>query len=610
MGARARPRSELSAAPRVAPGTTALLAAALALATAALYARVAGFEFVNYDDSYYVTENWPIQQGLARASAWALTARHASNWHPLTWLSHALDFQAFGLWAGGHHLVSAALHVANTVLLFLVLLHMTGSPGRSALVAAVFALHPLHVESVAWVAERKDVLSTLFWFLTMASWLRWVRRPRLGAYLLALACLALGLAAKPMLVTLPLVLLLLDLWPLGRLRAGRPWPLVREKLPLFALSAASSVVTYAVQQRWGSMSDADLVPLGARLSNALVAYAGYLRQTVWPTELAVIYPHPVDALPAWKVAAAGALLAALTALAIAGRRRRPHLTVGWLWFLGTLVPVIGLVQVGAQAMADRYTYVPMVGLVIALAWSVPDCMSGRPVDRLVRVLVAGAWLAGLGATASVQLSHWADSEKLFRHALAVTDDNHIAHQNLANHLLETGRVDEAMGHYRETLRLRPTYVEALSNLATALTRKGLYAEAADMARRATELKPSYADAHYNLGVCLYQLGRVDEAIRSYERALVADPLMARAHHNLGAALVQKHALGEARDRFEEALRLYPDFLDAHYNLGVVLLELDDAAGAALHFQEALRLDPANERARTGLAVARQRLGGP
>lgn len=435
-----------------------LLAAALALLILLAFLPVLGNGFVNLDDGHYVTRNFWVRKGLTRGGlAWIWTANVANNWHPLTVLSHMLDCQIFGLVPAGHHLTSLFLHLANVLLLFEVLRRMTGAVWRSAAVAALFGVHPLHVESVAWVAERKDVLSAFFWILAMGAYARYALRPSLGRYLLVALAMALGLMAKPMVVTLPFVLLLLDVWPLGRLRFEPGWGrrlarLAVEKLPLLGLSAAASLVT--LQYQTTSLVDLEVVPWKLRLANAAVSYAAYLGKLLLPRNLAVFYPLPLE-IPAWKAAGAAALIAVLTALAVWRARKAPWLLVGWLWFLGTLVPVIGLVQVGRQAMADRYTYLPSIGLFLAACWGLAELAGDRAGRRAVLAAASVMAILALAAATRAQVRHWSDSVALFQHALEVTEDNYVAHIGLAKALATERDWAGAAEHYRAALALRP-----------------------------------------------------------------------------------------------------------------------------------------------------------
>ncbi len=490
---------------------------ALLLLVFLAYWPAVGNHFVSLDDETYVTGNPHVKGGLTGEGVdWAFTSLgYAGNWHPLTWLSHMLDVELFGLNPRGHHLVSIGLHASNAVLLFLVLRGMTGALGRSALVAALFALHPLHVESVVWVAERKDVLSTFFGLLTMAAYGGYVRQRSLGRYGVLLGLFALGLLAKPMLVTLPFVFLLLDYWPLDRVRppppasrtkrkpAVGPAPprgtdpepklsLVLEKLPLFALAALSAGMTWAAQSRGWAVNYR--FPLWDRLSNALVAYVAYLGKTVWPVNLAAFYPLPESGLPVGRVLAAGFILGAVTALVLWQRRRYPYLVTGWFWYLGTLVPVIGLVQVGSQAMADRYTYIPLIGIFILLAWSLPAFELVSPGARTGAIGGGALLLAGLMALTWVQTTYWRDDQALFGHALAVTRGNWLAHNNLGAFYSRMGRDDEAYTHFKEALRLRPDMPDIHFNIGEALQRMGRLEEAAQEYRTALRLYPGHKPA--------------------------------------------------------------------------------------------------------------------
>ena len=569
------------------------LALGLVLLTLAGYLPALDNGFVDYDDDQYVTANPRVQEGLSwRGVAWALTARVAGNWHPVTLLSHMLDCQLFGLGPRGHHLTSLLIHLANVLLLFEVLRRMTGASGRSAAVAAIFAVHPTHVESVAWVAERKDVLSALFWLLATAAYVRYARARPLyglvgslprsaGRYLLVAALFALGLAAKPMVVTLPLALLLLDYWPLGRFRlgvgAGGPGlraqlPLVWEKLPLLALSAAASAVTLYAQA--STIAPLERLPLGARLGNAALAYATYLGKTLAPGDLAVFYPLRGD-LGTTEVAAAALLLAALTVGALRAARRAPYLALGWLWYLGTLVPVIGVVQVGAQAMADRYTYLPSIGLYVAGVWGVAELVTRWRRQRAAREpdaaaapavvgsVVAVAFLAGLGvlvALTRAQVATWTDSSTLFRHALAVTRGNYLAHLNLANALSKPNRAAaaaEALTHYRAAQAIAPRSLETNAALAAALIVRGRPGEAVPLLRTALGVDGRDPRLHFDLAVALDHLGEKDGAIAALEAAVALDPGMARAHHGLGMLLRERGRDEEARAHLRAALAADP-----------------------------------------------------
>lgn len=525
------------------PASTPLkrTAALLALATLLLYARVAWHPFLHFDDNVYVTENAQVQAGLTLAGArWALTTLHAANWHPLTWLSHMLDVQIFGLQPRAHHLVNALLHAANAALLFLALARMTGSFGRSLAVAALFAAHPLHVESVAWVAERKDVLSTFFGLLAMYEYGRERRRLWLVTLLFALSLLA-----KPMWVTFPFLLLLLDFWPLRRgLR-------VREKLPLVALSVGSCAMAVIAQTEGKAVT---ALPVALRLENAIVSYVRYLGKAAWPSPLSIFYPHEGAALPAWEVAACALLLVAVTAAAALRRRERPWLLVGWLWFLGTLVPAIGVVQVGAQAMADRYAYLPLTGIFIMFAWSV-----SRPA-------LAGAALAACCAVTVHQLGYWSSHEALFRHALAVTPDNALAHGVLSEGLLHDGRLEESLRHAERAVALDPRGSHNWNNLAAVQRELGQWDLAADSLERAVAVDPRYALAWKNLAEASQRLGRKQVAADAWAELTALQPGNPAAWNNLGMASMRLGDFAGAETAFTAGLRADPGNLALLHNL--------------------------------------------
>jgi len=573
----------------------------LAVVVLAIFWPALGNDFVNYDDDLYVTRNPRVQQGITWAGVrWALTSDAAGNWHPVTWLSHQLDWDLFGPAPRGHHATSVALHAANTGLVFCVLDAMTGAPWRSALVAALFGVHPLHVESVAWVAERKDVLSTCLWLLTTLAWVAWTRRGGVGRYLAAVLAFALGLMAKPMLVTLPFTLLLLDWWPLGRLRTRADvLPRVREKVPLFALVAVSSVVTWRVQHAAGVMAP---LPLAIRVGHAAIAYVAYLGKTVWPLHLSPIYPHPGRA-PLEAVVPCVLLLALVTAVAAWQRRGRPYLLVGWLWYLGTLVPVIGLVQVGAAAMADRFTYVPLLGIFVALAWLLP----AGPPARLAAA-AAVVVLALLAAQTRAQIAVWRDSTTLFAHALAVDERNAIAHVNLGVELGARGDPVTATAHLERALALRPDLVTARIALGNTLMRRGMVEEAIGHYRAAVAADASSARALNNLGYAQLQLGRLDEAIASLEAALRVDPSLATAHNDLGMALARRGDSAAARAEFERAVAADPRYAEANNNLAAMLLSEGRLEAGLAHAERALAVQPAFAEAHANRIAALVRLG--
>ncbi len=577
-----------------------LIGVCLAVLIAAVYWPVGHAGFINYDDNKYVTENPHVQGGFTvPAVVWAFTANYAAYWLPLTWLSFALDYEWFGMNAGGYHAVNVLLHAADAVLLFLVLRRMTGATWRSACVAALFGVHPLHVESVAWIAERKDVLSGLFWLLALWEYVRYVERPTRGRYAVTVVWYAMGLMAKPTVITLPFVLLLLDYWPLGRTRwmpsvVGHHAPLrfgelVREKIPFFALAAVSCVLTTRAQHGGGAISSMERLPVGLRLANAVVSYVRYIEKAVWPSKLAVFYPYRV--WPPSVVFVAGAILVAVSAVVIRRARREPYLAVGWFWFLGTLVPAIGLVQVGGQSMADRYVYLPMIGLTIMLCWSVPSHLLERWNRKAITGVAAAAVLVACAVLSRAQVGYWKDSETLFRHALDVTRDNWLAHNHLGTTLERAGKVEEAIAHFEQAVRINPDYAEAHNNLGVALTDQGKVTEAIAHYQQALRLRPDYAEAYNNLGNALAQVGKLSDAIGQYEQALRIKPDFAEAHNDLGIALAQVGRLPEAMSHYEQALRLRPDYADVHYNLGLALANTGRLPEAMSQYEQALRLRP-------------------
>jgi protein O-mannosyl-transferase len=609
-----------------------------------VFGQTLGHEFVNFDDHVYVYENPVITGGLTLPGIiWAFTHSHARNWHPLTTISHMLDCQLFGLNAGGHHFTNVVLHTIAVVLLFLVLRDMTsggrpvagiGDAGRdqrsrlqsqgalwpSAFVAALFVIHPLHVESVAWVSERKDLLSGVFFMLTLAAYVRYARQPSAARYVTMSILFACGLMSKPMLVTLPFVLLLLDYWPLGRGQRtaafakataagevrgsprrirpladqrsgdrgrieGQGWSkLILEKIPLLALSAASCLATLLVQRQ--AAGSIDQLPFAWRVNNSIVTSIAYIWQMLWPVKLAVFYPHPDNRLLFWQVILALALLIAITAAVIALRQKRPYLITGWFWYLGMLVPVIGLVQVGEQARADRYTYLPQIGLYLALAWTIADLSVSWRRRREILAVAAAVVITALAWRAWIQTSYWKNSETLWTHTLAVTTDNDVAHNNLGFIFLQRGELDEAISHFQTALNIRANNPQthynlgsALvhNNLGNALVRKKLVDEAIAHYEKAVELRPDYADGHYNLGSALLQEGRIDEAIAHWQKTVSIQPNDAEAHTTLGDALLRKGEIGQAIAHYQAALEFSPQSISMLNNLAWALSTCPDAS---------------------------------
>jgi len=661
-----------------------VLCLSIALTVFLVYLPVKDNGFINYDDADYVTENKTVQEGLTtKGIHWAFTTMHAGNWHPLTWLSHMTDCSLFGLKPAGHHLTSLFLHMLNALLLFLVLDRMTRESWRSAFVAALFALHPLHVESVAWVAERKDVLSTFFWLLSTGAYVLYVERPNLVRYGLVFAALALGLMAKPMLVTLPCALLLLDYWPLNRFRTpgsrppddgktdgpdasaargkkrkrSRPgettpgkkasppvkaetsWSvfrgLVAEKVPLFFLSAVSGIVTYIAQQKSGTVAHLEAYSIIDRLQNALVSYTRYLGKFFYPADLSVFYPYAP--LPFWQIAGSALLLAAVTIFVVSRAKSRPYLLVGWCWYLGTLVPVIGIVKVGLQSMADRYTYIPSIGFFLLVAWGVSDLTGKIRRQSAILVVLAAAVLAGASIATWNQVQKWKNDPVLYGHALKIDENNHVAHFGLGLHYADKGDVRKAADHYARALRAMPTQPDYLNNMANILARQGKIEEAAGYYREAIGLQENNALAHFNLarllayqekyeeaishfrktlewnpedsvaGIMLADLlsmtGKLDEALQHYARSLQIDPNRSDVHFAMGKILARQGKNGEAAVRFRKVLSMQPGHWQAHHSLGKILLSegnIDEAIG---HFREAVRVEPGSSHARKSLEDA-------
>ena len=575
---------------------------ALIVATLAVYAPVRHHDFVDYDDLLYVTENAHVASGLSASNiSWALTSGYATNWHPLTWVSHMIDVQLFGLNAGPQHVTSIALHIANSLLLFWLLRRMTRSTWRSAFVAALFALHPLHVESVAWIAERKDVLSTLFWLLTMWAYVAYVEQPRWTRYLGVVILFVLGLMAKPMVVTLPFVLLLVDIWPLDRLALG--WPrLIREKVPLIALAVASMAVTFLVQLSGGSVAQLGAIPLAPRIENSLVSYVAYVVKMIWPAGLAVFYPYPPE-IPAWQPIAALLLLVAVSLAVIRASRTHPYLAVGWFWYIVTLLPVIGIVQVGRQALADRYTYIPLIGLFIVIAWGAADLLARWPQRRTVLAAAAAVIVLACTITARAQVGYWQNSSTLWYHALSVTPDNDRAHNGVGILLMNSGHVAEATAHFSEAVRIDPTFAAAQRNLGVALAAQGQVDAAVAHYREALRFNPDLAEAHHDLGVALAARGQFDEAIAEYKKALALTPNLAEAHGNLAGALVNEGKLDEAVAEYNETIRLKPTLAEAHSNLARVLTSQRRFDAAIDQYREALRIKPTFADAHLGMGFA-------
>ncbi len=585
------------------------LGALLVGLTLVAWAPALDLPFLNFDDPEYVVENPHVTAGLTAASVrWAFTHVHHASWHPLTGVSHMLDVELYGLDPRGHHLTSVLLHALAALTLFLAFTRLTGAALASAALAAVFAIHPLRVESVAWVSERKDVLCGVGWMLALWAYAAWVARPAWWRYALVVGACAVALLAKPMAVTLPAALLLLDWWPLGRWRRGLVVRLVLEKAPLFVLAATMSVVTVMAQRASGAVASLEALPLGARIGNALVAYVTYVVQTVWPRGLAVFYPlRPV---PLWEAVAAALLLAAVTLLVWWARRRRPYLLAGWLWYLVTLLPVIGLIKAGEQALADRFTYIPGIGLGIMAVWWLAEIAARSRAARLAVAVTAAAALAAAVVTTRRQLAHWESNLTLFSHALAVTRDNQLAHTNLGEALTAAGRHEEALAHYREAVRLEPDSARLQTNLGIGLAARGERAAAHARYEHALRLDPGHAPAHFNLGVLLAAEGRVDDAMTQYRDAIRLRPDYAKAHSNLGLLLLQRGQPAEAVEHFATALRAAPRLMEARGNLALALEALGRPEEAVAQYREALRWSPRDPRLHHNLGGLLVDLGRP
>lgn len=594
---------------------TTLVAVALIVINLAVYAPVRNYGFIAFDDTLYITENQNISGGLTWQSCWwALTTGRAGYWIPLTWLSHILDVELYGLAAGPQHVTNALLHIVNTLLLFGVLRRMTGGLWPSAFVSALFAIHPLHVESVAWVAERKDVLSAFFFMLALWAYSAYVRRPGLKRYVAVILAFALGLMAKPMVVTLPLVLILLDIWPLRRVRIERGqlgvWSrLMAEKLPLCALAIASSVVTVVFTSQRGAIGGLDVFPWSVRVANALAAYAAYIGDMVWPAGLAPFYPY--ELLSGMRVAVSALVLIGICGCVVLKARTHPYLLVGWLWYLLTLLPVAGLIQAGMQSRADRFTYIPLVGLFIMVAWGLPH-VAARWRRRAIGLAAAAAILiSALTITARHQVHYWEGRLTLWRHALDVTNGNYVAFNIVGMALVDAGKVDEGMSHYRQALSIRPDYGDAHNNLGIALARQQRTDEAISEFKAAVSVGRSNPEMYYNLGFALAQQGKLDEAIAQYSEAIRIDPAHVAAHTKFGDALFLQGKVNAAAARYTHALRIQPGYAVAHNNLGVALTNLERYDDAISHYTIALRMLPDFADAHNGIgaALAKQRRYG-
>ena len=597
----------------------------LVISTLAVYWQVQDHEFINYDDNRYLTENGHVQLGLTGESiVWAFTTPYASNWHPMTWLSHMLDYELYGDRPRGHFLTNVLLHITNALLLFMVLFRLTGAIWQSAFVAVLFALHPINVGSVAWAAERKNVLSTLFWLLTMWVYISYANNPSIKKYGWIALFFALGLMSKPMLVTLPFVLLLLDYWPLRRWniqntngsieQTTNSVPLSRlilEKIPLLLLVIGSITTTLIVQKIGGSVKSLDVFPMKERFINALVSYLSYLQKMVWPINLSVFYPHPEGALPVWKGVLCGMVLVGITILAVKWIRKAPYFAVGWFWYLGTLVPVIGIVQVGAQAMADRYAYVPLIGIFIILAWGISGLLERWDQRKKALPIAAGVVILLLMVATWVQAGHWKNSITLFKHAISVTENQYpsfaVAYDNFGYALAKKGDIREAITHYKTAIKINPNYANTYNNFGALLARLGRLKEAITHYKTAIKIAPNFAKVHNNLGHALGKKGDIDAAINHYKTAIEINPNFAIAYVNLGIAVGKKGDIDTAITYYKTAIKINPNSAEIYNNLGHALGKKGDIDAAITYYKTAIKINPnyANTYNNLGTVLAQQ-----
>lgn len=584
-----------------------LICGALVVVTLITYLPVHRYDFVGYDDDHYVAENVQVQQGLtAKGIHWAFTSSEANNWHPLTWLSLMFDCRLFGTKPGPIHLVNLLFHSINVLLLFFFLRQTTSRLWASAFVAAVFALHPLHVESVAWISERKDVLSTMFWLLTMLAYARYTRKATTGRYALVVITFVMGLMAKPMLVTLPFVLLLMDYWPLGRMQKSKSGlklsALIREKLPLFILSAISCAVTFLVQWKTGAVKTTEAFPINIRLANMFIAYIRYVFKLFWPEKLAVYYPHFGISIFTWQSVLSAVLLVVATIMIFRLGSRYKYLLVGWLWFLCTLMPVIGLVQVGGQSMADRYTYIPSIGIFIMLAWSVEEFLPAVKAGRLALTIAGCLLLFAMSFITRLQLQHWQNRFTLFQHAVDVTEGNYVMLYNLGESLHMVGKLNKAKELYIRSLQIKPDYYLALNNLGNILDAMGRRDEAIEHFRQAIESEPDYAPAYNNLGTSLQAQGKLNEAIDCYMKAIKLSPNTPEPYNNLAKALQLLGRYNQAIEQWQKAVDLKPDFIRARMALGDILQSRGRLDEAIEQYKQVLQLKPGDPNATGSMGI--------
>jgi len=595
----------------------------LSVLVLAIYWKVQYHEFINYDDGRYITENKHVKSGLSKENfIWAFTHLHSANWHPITWLSHMLDSHFYGLNPRGHHLTSLGFHIANSLLLFSVLCRMTGEIWKSCFVASLFAFHPINIESVAWASERKNVLSTFFLLLTMWAYINYIQKKNFTRYSIVLLFFILGLMSKPMLVTLPFVFLLLDYWPLNRFKIplADTLPsrkeisqnknrlliiLLFEKIPLLILVAGSCTITLIAQKSWGAVVSLENVSLISRISNALVSYLKYLEKMVLPKNFSIFYPYPAEGIVLWKVLMSGLILITITFISIRLIKKAPYIVVGWFWYLGTLIPVIGLVQVGQQAMADRYAYVPLIGIFIIIAWGLPELLKNYIFRKKLLLFLTGIYFSVLVTLCWIQLQHWKSSITIFQHAINVTDKKYPSfvgvYNNLGVVLIAQMKFEEAITNFIKAVELQPNYPESYNNMGYALSELKRFSEANVYYEKAIRLKSDYAEAHNNLANSLSKTTSFNKAIIHYKKAIQYKPDFSKANFNLGITLNKSNYSEEAIPYLEEAIRLEPNFFQAHLALGNILILKDNFERAIYHLETTIRLDSNN-------AVAHNSLG--
>ena len=571
----------------------------LILMTLAAYWNVQHNDFINLDDNLYITDNPYIKKGWTTDNfLWAFTKVHAGHWHPMTWLSHMLDVELFGLHPGRHHFVSLIFHIINSLLLFILFQKMTGEVWKSALIAGLFALHPLRVESIAWAAERKDVLSAFFFFLTIYTYLHYFEKIQFRRYLLTLLSFAMALMSKPMAVTLPFVLLLLDYWPLGRFQSGdqeRRHPMIQltlEKIPLFLFTFVMSIFTFMSHLQSGAVTPFDKLPLSIRIGNALIYYLRYIWKMLCPNALAVFYPHPIH-LPLWEVIGAILLIIIITIVVIAVRREHPYLAVGWFWYLGTLIPVIGLTQAGTQAMADRFTYIPMVGLSLMISFGIPNIFMRWRFTRIILIPSGIFIFLILAILSSIQVGRWQNSVTLFTHTLNVTSNNYLIHNNLGVTLMRQGKYPEALFHLKKAIEIKPKYADAYHNLGTLLFLQGNGKEALNHFALALEYNPEKAETHSSIGGILAKQEKFKEALFHFSEAVRINKADGEAHYNLGTILLQQGKTQEGVYSLNQSLETLPENPKTHHNLGLAFESMGELEKAVEHYRKSLRIDSKN-----------------